>query len=217
MSQLAVGAGWSTVVEIINTTAAAANASLTFLLSDGTPLALPLSPAGGATTNSSQWQGTLAPYAREVITIPGSASAPVQIGSAHLTSTTGVSGFIRYSYAPWGQEAIVPAETRTASSYVVAFDNTSGASNGIAVANSSPTGVNIPVTIFDETGTQIATGTLTLPAQGQTTYVLTDRVAGSANARGSVQFSPPAGISISVLGIRFPNSDAFTTIPVITP
>ena len=215
MSQLAVGDGWSTTVEVINTTGAPAATQLTFSASDGTPLTLPLSYAG-TTVNGSQLQQTLAPNGRLVVNIAGSPGAPVQIGSAHLASSAGVSGFIRYSYAPSGQDAIVPLETRQAASYVFPFDDTGGAATGVAVANSSGSAATIPVIIYDQTGAQIASSTVTLPAHGQTAFVLGDRIAAAVNSKGSARFNTPAGGAISVLGLRFPSSGAFTTIPVIT-
>ena len=216
ISQLAVGGGWSTTVEVINTTAAPAPAQLTFAASDGTPLILPLS-VSGTTTNSSQLQQTLPPNGRLVVNISGSDSAAVQIGSAHLTSGIGVSGFVRYSYAPLGQDAIVPLETRQAASYVFAFDNTEGAGTGVAVANSGSTAVTIPVTAYDASGIPLATTTVALPAHGQTAFMLGDRIRATLDTRGSVQFTTPAGGTISVLGLRYPGSGAFTTIPVMTP
>jgi hypothetical protein len=214
MSQLAVGDGWSTTVEVINTTAAPAQAQLTFSASNGKPLTLPLSYAG-TTVSDSQLQQVLAPNARLVVNIAGSTSAPVQIGSAHLASSPGVSGFIRYSYAPSGQDAIVPLETRQAASYVFPFDDTGGAATGVAVANSSATAATIPVIIYDPTGAQIAIDAVTLPAHGQTAFVLGARIAAAVNSKGSARFNTPAGGAISVLGLRFPSSGAFTTIPVI--
>jgi len=161
-------------------------------------------------------QQTLAPNARLVVNIAGSESAPLQIGSAHLASSAGVSGFIRYSYLPAGQDAIVPLETRQAASYVFPFDNTGGAGTGVAVANSSATAATIPVIIYDATGAQIASDTLTLPAHGQTAFVLGDRIPATVNSKGSARFKTPTFGAISVLGVRSPSSGAFTTIPVMT-
>jgi hypothetical protein len=134
-----------------------------------------------------------------------------------LTSGFGVSGFVRYSYAPLGQDAIVPFETRQAASYVFAFDNTEGAGTGVAVANSGSTAVTIPVTAYDASGIPLATITVALPAHGQTAFMLGDRIRATLDTRGSVQFTTPAGGTISVLGLRYPGSGAFTTIPVMTP
>jgi hypothetical protein len=138
----------------------------------------------------------------------------VQFGSAQLITPAGVSGFLRYSYS--GQDAVVPLETRRATSYVVAFDNTNGASTGIAIANTDTSSATVPITVYDRTGAQIATDAVVLPAHGQVAYVLTDRTAVAANTAGSVQVSTP-GRAISVLGVRYPVSGAFTTIPVVAP
>ena len=43
-------------------------------------------------------------------------------GSAQLTTTGNVSGFVIFRHN--GQEAVVPLESRNASAYVIAFDNT---------------------------------------------------------------------------------------------
>ncbi len=216
MSQLAVGGGWSTTVEMINTTAAPAPAQLTFSTSNGAPLVLPLSYSG-TMTSASQLQQTLPPKGRLVVNIAGADSAAPQIGSARMASGTGVSGFIRYSYVPLGQDAIVPLETRQAAGYIFPFDNTGGAVTGVAVANSGSAAVTIPVTLYDVTGTQVANTAVSLPAHGQTAFILGDRIAAAVNTRGSVQFTTPDGGTISVLGLRYPASGAFTTIPVSTP
>ncbi|HSR06040.1 MAG TPA: FG-GAP-like repeat-containing protein [Bryobacteraceae bacterium] len=215
MPELAVGGGWSTAVEVINTTAAPAPALLSFSASDGSALTLPLSYAG-TTTQASQLQQTVAPNARLLVTIAGANNGPVQTGSAHLVSSTGVSGFIRYSYPPAGQDAIVPLETRQAASYVFPFDNTGGAGTGVAVANSSAAAATIPVIIYDATGTQIASDTVTLPAHGQTAFVLANRIPATVNSKGLARFKTPTFGAISVLGVRSPSSGAFTTIPVMT-
>ncbi len=39
----------------------------------------------------------------------------------------------------------------------------------------------------------------------------------TANVSGTVEFGTPVGVQISVLGFRFPASEAFSTIPVLAP
>ena len=84
----------------------------------------------------------------------------LQTGYAQLTADTGVGGFIRFRYSPRDQEAIVPLETRSASSYVLAFDDTSGIATGVAVANLEAASAVIPVLVRDNTGAQIGSATL---------------------------------------------------------
>jgi len=49
-------------------------------------------------------------------------------GSAQVTSTGNVSGFVIFRHN--GQEAVVPLESRNASGYIIAFDNTTGTATG---------------------------------------------------------------------------------------
>jgi hypothetical protein len=174
-------------------------------------------PPPGVSQMASQVDQTVAPYGRLLIDITGLDSAPVRVGSAQLVSAGGVSGFIRFRYAPRGQEAIVPLEAGGIGTYVLAFDSTDGIATGVALANGSASAANIPATIYDESGTQVGSGTVSLPANGQTAFVLGDRFAAVANRRGTVEFTTPANGSVGLLGLRFPPSGAFTTIPIISP
>ena len=113
----------------------------------------------------------------------------------------------------------MPMETRNASSYLLAFDNTSGVAMGVAVANVSAQLANIGVVIRDDTGKQIGTGTISLAGGGHTSFVLSDPTTGfpvTANIRGTIEFDAPLGVQISVLGIRStPPNHALTTIPAL--
>ena len=126
-----------------------------------------------------------------------------------------MGGFIRFRYAPRDQEAIVPLEHRNASSYVLAFDNTNGIATGVAVANLLAVPANIPVLIRDNTGAQIGSASVSLPADGHAAFVLTDRFSSTVNQTGTIEFDTPPSGQITVLGLRFPPSGKFTTIPVI--
>jgi hypothetical protein len=135
------------------------------------------------------------------------------VGSIQLTSSGNITGFIVFHRTADGQEAVVPLEVRKASAYVLPFDNTGGLVAGVAVANASAQAANIPVVIRDDTGAQIGTGAVGLPANGHTSFVLTDRFSVAANRRGTIEFDTPPGGQISVLGLRF-TENGFTTIPV---
>jgi len=97
------------------------------------------------------------------------------------------------------------------------FDNTGGAATGVAIANLTKNPVSIIAVIRDLNGVALYTGPIKLPANGHSSFTLTDQFPSTANLQGTVEFDPPAGVQISALGIRFPNSRAFTSIPVITP
>jgi hypothetical protein len=84
---------------------------------------------------------------------------------------------------------------------------------GVALANLGAQPTAVPIVISDDTGAQIASGTIQLASQGHTTFTLSDQYPATAGKRGTVQFSAPSG-QISALGIRA-NGNSFTTIPAI--
>jgi hypothetical protein len=215
-AHMAVGGGWTTTIELTNTGAGAAHAHLQFYTDDGNPLPLSLTfPQSGGSSTAAFLDQTLPPHSRSVISAAG--SSVVQVGSARLTSDGAVTGFIRFRYGPWDQETIVPVDSRSANSYTLAFDNTNGAASGVAVVNLASTPANIPVVIRDASGAQIGSGAIALPANGHSSFTSTDRFAATVNQQGTIEFDTPAGGQIGVLGIRFPQSGAFTSIPVVTP
>lgn len=216
MAHLAVGDGWTTTIELVNSGTKFAQAHLKFFNDNGTPLSLPWTLAGASTTAPGLDQ-TLAPHARMVIASNPADGDPLQIGSAQLTTDGSVSGFIRFRYGPRDQEAIVPIEARNASSYILPFDNTNGVAAGVAIAGNSTAPASIPVLIRDSTGARIGVGTVAVPTNGHSAFVLSDQFPITANLSGTVEFGTPAGGQISVLGFRFPQSGAFSTIPVLAP
>jgi hypothetical protein len=128
-----------------------------------------------------------------------------------------MDGFAIFHFDPTSQEAVVPLETRNAPSYVLAFDDTNTVLLGVAVDNVSPQTAIIPLIFRDDTGKQIGTGTesISLPASGHTSFVLSTQFPVTANLRGTVEFDNPPGGRISVLGIRFTPPGTLTTIPAL--
>jgi hypothetical protein len=124
-----------------------------------------------------------------------------------------VSGFEIFRYNPNGQEAAVPIETRNAASYMVAFDNTSGAATGIAIANASAQALSLPITLRDQSGALLTTGSIPFSADGHTSFVLSDQFPAAQGLMGTAEFDAPAGATISVIGIRSPPTLTFTTLP----
>ena len=180
----------------------------------GNALSLPLSlvQTGHATTTATLSQ-TIAAGASLVIVTQASTAL---VGSAQLTTDGNVSGFAIFR-SPKGQEAVVPLETRNASAYVLAFDNTNHLVTGVALANDSIPSqtVAVGVVLRDETGASLGTATINLVAGGHTSFLLADSYASAAGKRGTVGFDTPAGTQISALGLRATPTGAVTTIPVL--
>jgi hypothetical protein len=165
--------------------------------------------------------------------IPGGASltvltaeSPVLLeGSAQLTTSGNVSGFAIFRYNPTGQEAVVPIESRNATGYLLAFDNTGGISTSISVNNvtSGLQQVSIPVVIRDNSGNLLGQHNLLLAPNGAFSGVLAQApplgavlFPETANIRGTLEFDTPSGAQIGVLGIRSPPTRTYTTLPALT-
>ena len=176
------GDGWQTTFVLVNTGTSAAQVTLSFFNDQtGAPMSLPLTfpqPNSGATRRLLRSPKHLAAGATLVIVSSGAAN--LLTGSAQLTTSGNVSGFVIFRHN--NQEAVVPLESRNASGYIIAFDNTNGTATGIAVNAVSAAQVNIPVMVRDRHGAQIATDTITLNANGHYAFTLgTDRYPASSD------------------------------------
>jgi len=230
MAHLAAEENWTTMFTLVNKSSAQAQARVSFFPTifdssfDGTlqlPVTFPqLAPATGPLLGPT-FDRALAANASLIFDTAGPQTPPVLLGSARLSATGAVDGFAIFHQTQTQQEAVVPLETRNASSYLLAFDNTGGAVLGVAIANLSAQDINIPVVIRDDTGAVISNpgATILVRANYQTSFVLSDPAQGflvTADKRGTVEFDTPAGARISVLGLRFsPPNNALTTIPAL--
>jgi hypothetical protein len=160
------------------------------------------------------------PNAELVIQTTGPVTQQTQTGWAQLLTNGTINGFAVFSQSPNPYTTFdgeVPLETRNATSYTLAFDNTNGSSTGVALANVTSQAVTSSITVRDDTGAILLTDSLALPAMGHTSFNLTDRYASTAQRLGTVQFTTPGAGQISVLGLRFNSTGAFSTIPAIVP
>ena len=230
MPHLAAKENWLTTFTLVNKGAAAATARLSFFgdpadSSGNGPLALPLTfpqqAAGAGPLLATSFDRTLATNASLIVTTSGPQTPPVLVGSAQLAATGAVDGFAIFHLIPGAQEAVVPMETRNASSYLLPFDNTGGVVLAAAVANVSPQAANVGIVIRDDTGTMIGTpgATIALGANGHTAFVVPSQFPATANKRGTIEFDTPAGGQISLLGIRTTpltsTTNTLTTIPAL--
>ena len=216
------GDGWQTTFVLVNTGSSSTSATLSFFndqasANPGGPLTLPLAfpqSGGGASMTVPSYTTQLAAGATLIIVSSGAQS--LLTGSAQLTTLGHVSGFVIFRHND--QEAVVPLESRNASGYIIAFDNTNGTATGIAVNAVSAGPVNVPVTVRDDTGATVATDTITLAPNGHYAFTLgTDRYPAALTIRGTIEFDTPAGAQIGALGIRIPNVAAhtYTTLPAL--
>jgi hypothetical protein len=216
IAHVASSNGWQSTFVLVNNGASAASATLNFYDDNGNPLTLPLtSPQGifGASAAPTITQSIPA-HASLWVQSSGPLGAPLQQGSAQLVTTGNVSGYVIFRFNPNGQEAVVPIETRNANSYVLAFDNTGGTVTGVAISAITPFATLIPVVVRDDQGNAIGgSGSVLLSVNGHSAFILTNNFTSTAGIRGTIQFMKPAGVPISVIGIRSPPALTFTSLP----
>ena len=211
------GDGWQTTFVLVNTGTTSAQATLSFFADQtGAPLSLPLTFPQGNIADANAPSVTQPLAAGATLVIVSSGAQQLLTGSAQLSTTGHVSGFVIFRHN--GQEAVVPLESRNANGYLVAFDNTNGTATGIAMNAVSTGQVNIPVVVRDETGALIAADLITMAPNGHYAFTLgTDRYPATLTIRGTIEFDKPTSAQIGALGIRIPTGAAhtYTTLPVL--
>jgi hypothetical protein len=230
LAHLAAAENWTTAFTIVNKDTIPAIARLSFSgdaidpSGNGAlmlPLAFPQQTPAALPLFGALLDRTVASNASLIIDTAGAQAPPVLVGSAQLMATGSLDGFAIFHQIATNQEAVVPLETRSARSYLLAFDNTGGLTLGVAVANISAQAASIPVIIRSDSGTVISApgAAILLAGNGHTSFGLADPVLGfpvTADRRGTIEFDTPAGGRISVLGLRFtPPNNTLTTIPAI--
>jgi hypothetical protein len=152
MPHLAAEENWTTTFTLVNNSAAPGTARLSLFGDPNGTLTLPLTfPQASQSLLAPSLDRTLSANASLIIKTAGPQIPPVQVGSAQLSATGAVDGFAIFHHVITQQETVVPMETRNASSYLLAFDNTGGVL-GVAVANVSAQAGNVGVVIRDDSG-----------------------------------------------------------------
>ncbi len=166
MAHLAAEENWTTTFTLVNKGGSAATARLNFFGDPSDPagsgpldltLAFPQQPAASNRLDAAFLDSAIAPHASWIVASQVKPASTSLVGSAQLAATGPVDGFAIFHQIPTAQEAVVPLETRNASSYLLAYDNTGGIVLGVAVANISTQAANVNVVLRDDTGAQIGT------------------------------------------------------------
>ena len=218
LAHLTSGGGWETSFAVVNLGPASTSMSLNFFGDSGSPLNLPLTfPQGAlAPANVPSVNQTLASNAMLLLDTNPPATVPLSEGWANLSSSGDVNAYEIFHYGPSGQEAVVPLQAAASPSYQMIYDNTSLVNTlgtGVAIANGVNQTASVPFVVTNDSGTQIASGSISVPPLGHTAFTLANQYPATAGKRGTLQFTTPPQGQISVLGIRS-NGDSFTTIPV---
>lgn len=218
LADLASGSGWETTFTLVNLGSASTPVSLNLFGDPGTTLSLPFTfPQGtNAPLNASTVNQAINANSVLLLDTTGPLSQALSVGWGDVSAIGNVNAYEIFRYNPSGQEAVVPMENRTGS-FALLFDNTSLVNTlgtGVALANLGAQPATVPVVINDDSGAQIASGSIQLAAHGHTAFTLSDQYPATAGKRGTVQLAAPSSGQISALGIRA-NGTSFTTIPAI--
>jgi hypothetical protein len=230
ISQLSAGAGWVTTIWLINQSAAPVQTNLVFHGDDGTPLQLPLTVTQPTVTtqleSSSLPTETIAPNTTLVVATQPLASNVE--GWVDVLTNGALNGFAVYSNG--SVEASVPLQSLIESSFSLYFDNTNGASTGVAIANLAGAPAAITATVWDRNGNLVTLQPVAVPltqndanGNGHDSFMLPGRIAATANIRGIIQFQGNPGSQLvppgqlTGLGLRTDTNNLFTSIPTIVP
>jgi uncharacterized repeat protein (TIGR03803 family) len=219
MPHLASGGGqWTTAFTLLNNGAVPANVTLNFFDDNGNPLRLPVTfpqTTAGVVTDST-FTGPLNAGQGLLIQTAG-LNNPLSTGWAQLLSDGDVSGFAVFTdnvTATQQQQAVVPLQSPILPAYLLWFDNTSGFSTGVALANESTSAATVNLVMRDDLGAPITKQSIQLPALGHTSFALASTAPATANLRGTMEVDESANSQVSVLGLSFNPASAFTSIPV---
>jgi hypothetical protein len=218
----AFGGGWNTTLVIVNMSPQTVTFDQHFVSQSGTPLSVTFQTIpGGQLITTASAHGTLPPNQSFNILLfdPGPPST-VQIGWSFLvydSVSTRLGGFAIFQqrFSAGAFEALVPLSSMNDYKFYIPFDNRSGFTTTMAIANPNTAPTTVNFTFRDTFGNQLGTATGTIPPLNQKTFLLSDLVpqingfAGAAYVTGSTQF-------LSALGFRFNQvSSAFATIPIL--
>ena len=217
LADLVVGGGWEALMELVNTSSAAAHAHLNFFGDAGSPLPLAVTSADlSLTGNAASINAVLPAGGSALIRGAATSGAALQDGSAQLLSDPGVTGFLILQFTATGQEMFVPAEALSGSSALVPFDQTNGLVTGLSLSNGAAVAANVLVTLRNQDGVTLGSKTITLPPMGHQQFVLTDQFSTAAGHFGTIEIDPPPGGQIGVIGARATPAGTITSVPVLS-
>jgi hypothetical protein len=215
---VADGDAWSTSMTFTNLGTAPAIATLWFIDNEGFDLYLPLEGIGMV----NKYDLNLPVNATVTIQSSG-ASAGLRTGWAYLsrkTDDTDIAGFAVFRARVGGKpdfEAVVPLESEINFRSVLLFDNMQGFVTSVAMANSWPWKVYVQAKVRDTTGAILQETQFPIESLGHMAFELSKKFPVTEGKRGSVEFRAQSYTdAVSILGLRFNPSGAFTSFHTLT-
>jgi hypothetical protein len=163
--------------------------------------------------------GTVAPYGSLLIEST-SASNNTLSGWANILSSSPLTGYGVFHYGhPSGSqsEGTIPFEVNHQPTFILPYENTDQFVTGVALTNLlANQKTDAIATVWDEDGNEIAVQTVSLPANGHNSFVLTDKFPATTGTRGMIEFRSSNGAPISGLGLRVSPAGGFTSVPKLS-
>jgi hypothetical protein len=218
LSHIAAGGGWTTVITLVNPSAAAVPVTVALHGDDGSALSLPVTTTQQGVsqkTTTSSVNATINPNATLLIST-GDQVASTVVGWADVLSTGSLGGYAIFRSTPQTgspSEGTVPLQSQFPSTVTLPYDNTAGFVMGVALANLSSSFASVTVTMWDDSGNQLGTQNLTIAGSGHTAFVLPNQFRLTSGKRGIVRFQATSGIA--GVGLRFSPFGTFTSLPTI--
>jgi hypothetical protein len=228
IAQVAVGAGWTTTIYLINTSETNINtAQITFRGNSGNPLPLGISYTIAGypqALTTSQQNFTMSPNTTIAIQTTEPISGPLTEGWADIFTTGGINVFAIFQQT---QSNGVVAEGTSAqqgqftSSLVLPYDNTNGNTTTAALVSLASVPITINATIWDQNGNQLGMQMLNVPVLGRPTpFAVPTLFPFTAGKTGSIRFDnvsttdPLSGIAFSFGSLL---GGSFTSVPMLPP
>jgi sugar lactone lactonase YvrE len=223
LAHYAAGGPWSTRAYLTNVANAPVEVNLVVHTDDGSILPFTLTQQGATQqVGGNLFVGVMNPNTTIVINA-GTGLANTETGWIDvLTSgaTNPLAGFAVFHLSSNGttSEGTTPLQTTFASSMHLQFDDTAGYNTDVAVANLSTNAATVTATVFDQNGNTLGTYSLSLGAQGHTSFVIPSQFGVTNNQIGLIQFTNTSGGTLGGVGLRASTvTGTFTTVPVIVP
>jgi hypothetical protein len=217
-AQVASGAGWKTELTLYNSSSAYASARIVFHSDQGNELILPLNQDNAAAINASSVDLIVPANGSATVWSEAADAAAPLIGWADVEATAlpgVVSGFsifrLRRSGIP-DSEGTVALDSRTSTSVVLGYDNTSGFQTGLALASEGKAST-AAMTVRDESGTVLGMLQIPFSDMGHTAFMLADQFPLAASRRGTIEVKSTS--AITGVSMRFNPSLTFTSLPIL--
>ena len=208
------GQGWSTRVSVANGGTADATVNMTFFNPAGAPTSVPLEGLG----NQGNQQFVVHPNQTHVVgaDLTQRNNANLQVAWATVSSTAPINIFSLFDFGPnpptitgaVGAQSTAPSKSFR---FPVSVGGPLNYNAGMAVSNPNASQTVVTVKVLNADGSVKGTFPETLPANGQTIFLLNSKMNfGSTLFNGSVAVCAPQPVGLVALGVEGGSSGLFT-------